>query len=138
VDPAVTALLSAAEPDVRPLVEGARALVLDVLPDGVHETVGGADVGYGWTRGYTDLICVIGVHARWVTLGIADGAALPDPHGLLRGAGKRHRHVRVAELADLQRDGLRELLAAAAAAHPAPEGRDDPNAPGRPASGPST
>lgn len=63
---------------------------------------------------------MIGVHARWVNLGLADGAHLPDPAGLMQGSGKRHRFVRIATPADLERDGLQDLLKAASAAHPPP------------------
>jgi hypothetical protein len=72
-----------------------REVVRDALPDGVLETVDGTDIGYGWTRGYTGLICVISVYSRWVNLGIADAA-------------------------DLGRPGLRELLTAASAARSQP------------------
>lgn len=113
-DPTVTALFETAEPGIRALAEGCRAFVLGVLPDGIRETVGGTDIGYGWSSGYTGLICVLALHANWVTLGVAGGAELPDPHNLMRGSGKRHRHVRITQPADLERDGLRELLTAAA------------------------
>lgn len=86
---------------------------MDVLPEGVLETVDGGDVGYGWTRGYTSLICVLSVYNRWVNLGLPNGADLPDPEGYLQGTGKRHRHVRITTAADLDRAGLRELLEAA-------------------------
>jgi len=99
----------------------ARELVRAVLPPEVIETVDGSDIGYGWTRGYTGLICVISLHARWVNLGLADGAGLPDPTGLLQGSGKRHRFVRIAAVEDLGRPGLRELLQGARDAHPRPD-----------------
>jgi hypothetical protein len=114
-------LIAASSPAVRELARRTRELVRAELPEGVLETVEGTDAGYGWTTGYRGLICVIGVQQRWVNLAFADGAALPDPHGLLRGSGKRHRFVRVAEPADLDRPGLVELLRAAVAAHPRPD-----------------
>ena len=58
---------------------------------------------------------MIAPHRRHVNLGLADGAALPDPHGLLQGTGRRHRHVRIASEADLAHPGVRALLEAAAA-----------------------
>lgn len=116
----VDQLLAAAGAEVRDLAVRTRELVRSVLPADVLETVDGTDIGYGWTRGYTGLICVIGVHSRWVNLGLADGAGLADPTGLLQGSGKRHRFVRIATAADLGRPGLRDLLVAACAAHPRP------------------
>lgn len=95
----------------------------DVLFAAVIEIVDGNDVGYGWTSGYKGLICVIGVHARWVNLGLADGAGLPDPTGLLQGSGKRHRFVRIEAATDLDRPGMRELLRATVEARPRPEAK---------------
>jgi hypothetical protein len=115
-NPDVDQLLASVSAEVRELARQTRALILDVLPAEILETVGGTDIGYGWTRGYKGLICVINVHAGWVNLGLADGAKLPDPAGLLQGTGKRHRHVRISTLADLERPELRELLEAASQA----------------------
>lgn len=116
----VERVLAAASPDVRELAVRTRELVRAVLPAEVVETVDGTDIGYGWTGGYRGLICVISLYARWVNLGLADGATLPDPAGLLQGSGRRHRFVRIATPQDLSRPGLRELLAAARDAHPRP------------------
>ena len=109
-------VLAGPSDEVRELAMSTRAFVLEVLPADVLETVGGTDIGYGRTRGYTGLICVISLHQRWVNLGVAHGTDLPDPEGLLQGTGKRHRHVRIAVAADLERPGLRELLEAAVSA----------------------
>ena len=121
-NPDVERVLASASDEVRDLAGRTRALVLDVLPAGIIETVDGTDIGYGWAGGYKGLICVIGVHARWVNLGLADGAALPDPNELMQGRGKRHRFVRIGSAADLDRAGLRDLLEASCAAHPRLEG----------------
>jgi hypothetical protein len=115
-------LIATAAPDVRELATRTRALVRSVLPEDVLETVDGNDIGYGWTSGYRGLICVISLYARWVNLGVADGSTLPDPHGLLQGTGKRHRYVRITQLADLEQPGLRELLAAASSRARRPSG----------------
>jgi len=50
-----------------------------------------------------------------VTLGIGHGADLPDPGGLMEGTGRVHRHVKLRRPEDVDRPGLRELLAAAMA-----------------------
>lgn len=116
----VDQVLAAAGENVRSIAVGTRELVRSVLPAEVIETVDGSDIGYGWTRGYKGLICVISLYARWVNLGLPDGLGLPDPTGLLQGGGQRHRFVRIAALEDLGRPGLRELLQAAVDAHPRP------------------
>lgn len=116
----VERVLAAASRDVRELAVRTRALVRAVLPAEIVETVNGTDIGYGWTGGYRGLICVVSLYARWVNLGLADGATLRDPTGLLQGSGRRHRFVRIATVQDLAQPGLRDLLAAASAAHPRP------------------
>jgi hypothetical protein len=117
-DAEVEHILMVATPDVRELAERTMKVVREVLPPDIVESADGTDIGYGWTSGYQGLIFVIGVHANWVNLGIADGATLADPEGLLRGSGKKHRYVRIAAPDDLDKPGLRELLEAAVKAHP--------------------
>jgi hypothetical protein len=41
------------------------------------------------------LLFAIIAHQTWVNLQLADGADLPDPHGVIEGTGKRIRHVKV-------------------------------------------
>ena len=57
-----------------------------------------------------DGICNIGVFARHVTLGFPRGADLKDPAGVLRGAGKGMRHIRICRLSDLERPEMRAFL----------------------------
>ncbi len=61
-------------------------------------------------------------HAAWVNLGFSFGAFLPDPTGLLRGEGKRIRHIRIAQQSDLSAAGVRDLIRAAIARAERPEG----------------
>ena len=49
-------------------------------------------------------------------MGLARGAELADPKGLLEGAGKVHRYVRIETAADLRKPGLKPLVKAALAA----------------------
>jgi len=74
-----------------------RARVLGVLPN-VHEIVWDAanavSVVHGASeRWQDDGITHIAVYAGHVNLGFNDGARLPDPQGVLAGAGSRIRHV---------------------------------------------
>lgn len=60
-------------------------------------------------------------HAAWVNLGFSFGAFLADPAGLMRGDGKRIRHIRVAQPSDLSAPGVRDLIRAAIARAERPE-----------------
>jgi hypothetical protein len=119
-DADVEHVLMIATPEVRELAERTITMVREVLPPDVVESVDGTDIGYGWSSGYKGLVFVVGIHAQWVNLGVADGALLPDPTHLFHGSGKRHRYVRIATPEDLDKPGLRELLEAAVKAHPRP------------------
>jgi hypothetical protein len=108
-------LLAAYSPPVQALTRQARAFLLDLLP-GLHEQVDPADKLIAYTTGpkMADVVCVLMPLKAGVNLGLAGGASLPDPAGLLQGTGKRHRHVRLTTPADLANPALRALLLAAA------------------------
>jgi hypothetical protein len=69
---------------------------------------------YTYGPGYRGVVCILS--KLGIKLGIPWGASFPDPHKLLRGAGKVHRHVPLKSIEDLQRPGVRELVAATSAA----------------------
>ncbi|OLF04668.1 hypothetical protein BLA60_39865 [Actinophytocola xinjiangensis] len=91
------------------LVERVDAVLRSLLPDAVV-TVDGKDTGYGFGSGYTGLVFTLTAASRHVTLGLSHGARLADPGGLLEGAGRVHRHVKLRTVADLDRPELRQLL----------------------------
>ncbi len=105
-------LLTDSTPEIRRLATDLRTLVLSLLPANTMETVDGGDAGYGTTPGYRGLICVITPQHEHVTLGLANSVDLPDPGGLLRGSGKRHRHVRLTPDSDLRDPNLSALIVA--------------------------
>jgi hypothetical protein len=94
-----------------------RRVIRSAIPNAV-ETIDepGRVVGYAIGSGYSGLVCTIIPSKTAVKLGIVRGAEISDPHGLLEGTGKRHRYVQFNTLADLDRNGVEELLKAAQAA----------------------
>lgn len=62
--------------------------------------------------------CGIFSYTQHVSLEFSEGAALPDPHGVLEGQGKGRRHIKLAmvqDIADKQVTGyLKNAFAAAA------------------------
>jgi hypothetical protein len=115
-DPAET-FLAAYPPAVARLALATRARVLASLP-GVEETLDrpARMLAYAYGAGYTGMVCTLIPSQKGVKLGLYRGAELPDPDGLLEGAGKVHRHVRI--LADDQPRpaAIARLLSAARAA----------------------
>jgi hypothetical protein len=91
------------------------AIAHELVPEAVESCESG-DVGVGFAPGYKGLVFVITPLADAVRLGIAGGAALDDPAGLMQGRGAVHRHVRLTEPAQADDPALRELMARAAAA----------------------
>ena len=97
------------------LKDRARELIREVLPD-PFESSDGADLGFGTGPGYKGLVFVLTpLHDR-VRLGVAGGAALSDPDGLMQGRGKVHRHVVLRTPEDVDAPELRTLLERAVAA----------------------
>jgi hypothetical protein len=94
-----------------------RLMILSSMP-GVRETVDRSAriIGYGFGVGYRDLVCTIIPSKMGVKLGIVQGAELADDIGLLQGTGKRHRHVSLTKISDLDQPGFKPLLKAALAA----------------------
>lgn len=94
-----------------------RSAIFAALP-GVEETVDRPDrvVGYGFGGGYAGLVCTIIPSKTSVKLGLVNGATLPDPAGLLEGAGKRHKYVAVTDARMASSAAVKALLASAHAA----------------------
>ncbi|WP_419995660.1 DUF1801 domain-containing protein [Streptomyces boninensis] len=86
--------------------------LLRLFPDAVV-TEDGDHIGFGTDAGYKGLVFTLIPAKEHVTLGIAGGASLPDPAGLLEGTGKVHRHVKLRGTADLEQPELTALLKAA-------------------------
>jgi hypothetical protein len=110
VAPSLNDLLASFPADIRKIVREARKTLRDAVPNPV-ETVDRENIGIGLGEGYAGLIFTLTPYKDHVNLGIFDGARLPDPAGLLQGAGKRHRHVKLRQVGDLSSPALRRLVA---------------------------
>ncbi len=95
---------------LQPVVAGLRALVKAAAPD-VTEATNPWGVP---TFEFSGPMCYFMVNKNHVTFGFYRGTSLDDPKGLLEGTGKNLRHVKVRKVEDLRREGLRELVEAAA------------------------
>lgn len=114
---ALAALLDRDQPEVRGLVCGCRQLLYDALPNPEESIdVKGGLIGYGYGAGYKGAVATLILSKQGVKLGIVNGAQVPDPRQLMRGAGKGHRHVPIDTTADLRQAGLKTLLKSAYAA----------------------
>ena len=123
-DPDYLELLARYDAKVQKLALAARKLILGEAPQAsefIYEVYTIAD-HFSLTRRPSDAFVFTTTHAHWVNLGFNFGALLPDPGGLLKGDGKLIRHVRIAQTADLEAPGVRELVRDAMAQAERPEG----------------
>lgn len=113
VSPDIERWLAQCVPGVATLARELCLLVLEVLPDAVV-TVDPDLIGFGVAPGYRGLRFTVAAYREHVNLGIARGADLPDPAGLMEGKGKVHRHVKIRSSDQLREPALRDLMTAAA------------------------
>ena len=102
------------DPAIQSLTIGLRRVILEEMAP-CHEYIfqmrSKVVLMYGATdRVIKDNICAIGVFAKHVTLGFKHGAHLPDARGVLQGTGKTWRHLKLANLTELDRPELRAFL----------------------------
>lgn len=103
--------------EVQEVTQQLRALVDDVYPDAVEVVWGQQkNAGYGvGPKKMSEHFCYIAPQTTYVNLGFFYGASLTDPDGMLEGTGKALRHVKVHELNEATKSGLRSLLIEAVA-----------------------
>ena len=104
--PAVAADARAALARLRKLLPGAVEIVYD--------NYNALAIGFGPSERASEAIVSIAVFPRWVSLFfLQDGPKLPDPRKLLKGSGRKVRHIVLASAADLDRPAIRALIRAA-------------------------
>lgn len=103
--------LGAYPPPVQEVASAARHLLDSAFP-GIEETLDSSAkvIGFGYGPGYKGMLFTLIPSQKEIKLGIVRGSELPDPKGLMTGAGKVHRHVPIRNAADLKQPGLKPLL----------------------------
>jgi hypothetical protein len=112
--PQLTELLRRYDVDVQSVAVALRQVVLDEIGP-CHESIfpikKWISVLYSTTeKRMKDNICLIVVYRDHVNLMFPRGVDLTDQRGLLEGAGKAMRHVKMLAVADVDRPGVRELI----------------------------
>ena len=79
----------------------------------VYDKKRGMVVGFCPDERASNVINSIGVYSKWINLYFFEGDTLPDPEGLLQGSGHTVRNVRITSAADLDRPGVKALMAEA-------------------------
>ncbi len=86
-----------------------QKLILSIFPD-AEVTYDKENLGFGFGSGYKNLVFVISPQRQHINLGIANGASLEDPEGLMQGKGKVHRHVKLLRLEQVHDPHLEKLM----------------------------
>lgn len=110
------ALLRRYEPEVQATALALRAAVLDEIGP-CHETIfqvyqrNVISILYSTTeKRMKDNVCLVVLYRDHVNLMFMRGVDMKDPRGLLEGAGKAMRHVKMRTAADMKRPGVRDLI----------------------------
>lgn len=97
---------------VQELALSTREFILKLMPEAFEVCwLGMKTIGYGTgPKKNTDHFSWLIFAQGHVSLGFNYGSELPDPQGILEGSGKMYRHVKIRELADLEKPGLKEMM----------------------------
>lgn len=104
------------EPGVERLARDVRRWMQRRLPTAiemVYDNYNALVFGFVPSERPSDAIFSVAVYPRYVSVFFLQGAGLPDPEGLLQGSGSQVRHLRVGDVADLERPAVTALVAAA-------------------------
>jgi|SRR5215471_8344958 len=104
-------LIDRYSPEVQRLINSARRILRTAFP-GCAETADSKArlLGYSYGPGYKGTVATLILSKTGVKIGVPYGTSLKDPAHLLAGEGKVHRHVAVAEPAELKAPALKALL----------------------------
>ena len=98
---------------IQKLALSLRSLVLEEMApchENIYDAYSAVAIGYGPTDRLGDGVLHIAVYASGVNLGFNHGATLDDPVGILKGTGKRIRHISIRTPADLERPEVRAYI----------------------------
>jgi hypothetical protein len=103
------------QPDIQAIARALRSVIASMHGDYIEVAWSRqkiASYGIG-PKKMSEHYAYIAPQRNYVNLGFYHGAALEDPTGLLEGAGKRLRHVKIRSVADAGKKEVRRLLSAA-------------------------
>jgi hypothetical protein len=106
------------EPGTQALIRAARRAMRKRLPAAnelVWDNYNFFVIAYSPTERPSDTVVSIAAASNGVGLAFYRGASLPDPHGLLQGAGSQNRFVRLPSSKTLEDPRVRALVSAAVA-----------------------
>jgi hypothetical protein len=92
-----------------------RKFVLEEAPGAIeliYDAYNAVSCVYSQSETLKDAFCHVVAYSDHVNLGFNRGSELPDPYNLLRGNGKKIRHIQIFEDKDLSEPGCKALVLA--------------------------
>lgn len=115
----VDRLLSEHSAELQAIERALRTTIRAAFPDAVEQVdFGNKLIAFGRSMKIRGLAFAIIAHKGHVNLQLADGAALPDPDGLIEGTGKRIRHVKIGSVEAASSPAVLAIVDAQLAARP--------------------
>ena len=115
----VDRLLSEHSPELQAIERALRTTIRARFPDTVEQVdFGNKLIAFGRSMKIRGLLFAIIAHKAHINLQLADGAALPDTHGLIEGTGKRIRHVKIRSVEAASSPAVVAIIDAQLAARP--------------------
>ena len=111
--PDLVKFLSPYDRQIQKLALALRSLVLEEMApcyENIYDAYSAVAIGYGSSERLRDGVFHIAVYANHVNLGFNDGATFDDPLGILRGAGKRIRHITINSQDELAKPEIRSYV----------------------------
>ena len=103
-------------PGVRSVARATLRKMRERLPGSVelvYDNYNALAIGFSPTDRVSDAAFSVAVYPRWVSLFFLQGASLPDPDRVLRGTGKKVRHVVLASASMIDTPEVQSLIATA-------------------------
>jgi hypothetical protein len=100
-------------PEVAEIARAAFAKLRKRLPGAtvmVYDNYNALAIGFGPTDRASEAICSLAFFPRWVSFFLMRGAHFPDPHRVLKGAGKQARHIVLEDASTLDKPAVCELI----------------------------
>lgn len=114
----IAAFLAKYDPEITRQARATRRKLRKLMPTAVeliYDNYNALVFGFAPDEHASDAILSMALYPRWVTLFFLQGRNLPDPEGLLEGAGRVVRSIRLESEKDLDKRSVRALMAQAIA-----------------------
>ena len=112
----LSSFLAKCSPAVRTVARTALRKLGTAVPGSVqlvYDNYNALAIGFSPTERASDAVLSIAVYPRWVSLFFLQAVGLPDPARLLKGSGKKVRHIVLSSASDLDRPEIRALISTA-------------------------